>query len=161
MRYFATENGITTADKSGDSAWIEITEAQYLSGVEALSSGREVIIEGGFTLRDKQPSPDYEWQNGEWVYVPPVDPPEPEPMLVASPWQIRKALNHFGIRDQVEAHIANADQDTKDAWEWATEFREDNPFVSAAVVALAPTLNMTEAEAEAFKHQIFTLAVTL
>ena len=92
------------------------------------------------------------------VYAP---PPAPAPMLIASPWQIRKALNHFGIRDQIEAHIASADQDTKDAWEWATEFREDDPHVAAAVVALAPEINMTETDAEAFKHQIFALAVTL
>ena len=100
--------------------------------------------------------------DGNNLTPPEMSPPSvPEPMLIASPWQIRKALNHFGIRDQVEAYIANADQDTKDAWEWATEFREDDPHVAAAVVALAPEINMTETDAEAFKHQIFALAVTL
>ena len=126
MPYFATENAVTTADKSSDPAWIEITEAQYLSGVEALSSGREVIIEGGFTLRDKQPSPDYEWQNGQWVYVPPPVEPQPEPVIIVSPYQTRVALLNAGLLDTIETAIDAKGGAIKIKWEYATEFRSDD-----------------------------------
>jgi len=126
MRYFATENGVTTADKSADQTWIEISEAQYLGGVEALSSGREVIIEGGFATRDKQPSPDYEWQNGQWVYIPPPVEPQPDPIIVVSPYQTRVALLNAGLLDTVENAISAKGGAIKIKWEYATEFRSDD-----------------------------------
>ena len=54
--------------------------------------------------------------------------PEPNPILSCSPWQIRKKLNKEGLRAVVEEYVASeqATQDEKDAWEFATEFREDN-----------------------------------
>lgn len=84
MQYFATENAVTTEDKSGDAAWVAITAEQYTQAIDALASGLEVVVDGGFLIRQKQPSPDHQWQNGEWVYIqPPVEPPpEPEPRLV-------------------------------------------------------------------------------
>ena len=53
------------------------------------------------------------------------------PILSCTPWQIRKKLNKEGLRDAVEAYVASdqATQDEKDAWEFATEFREDNPLL--------------------------------
>lgn len=126
MRYFATENGITTADKSGDSAWIEISEEEYLIGVEALSSGREVIVDGGFLVREKQPSPDHEWRNGEWVYVPPPVEPQPEPIIVVSPYQVRVALLNAALLDTVENAINAKGGAIKIKWEYATEFRSDD-----------------------------------
>ena len=52
------------------------------------------------------------------------------PILSCTPWQIRKKLNKEGMRDAVEAYVASeqATQDEKDAWEFATEFLEDNPL---------------------------------
>lgn len=76
MRYFATYNTVTTSDMSGDPDWIEISEQQYNDGVDALMSGREIIVEDGFLIRDQAPSPEHVWQNGQWVLPP---PPEPEP----------------------------------------------------------------------------------
>ena len=57
--------------------------------------------------------------------------PEPLPILSCSPWQIRKKLNKEGLREAVESYVASeqATQDEKDAWEFATEFREDNPLL--------------------------------
>lgn len=56
--------------------------------------------------------------------VPPVLPAS------CSPWQIRKALNSAGLRQPVEDAIAtSADVAVKDGWEFATEFRSDDPFV--------------------------------
>ena len=69
--------------------------------------------------------------------IKPVEP-EPVPILSCSPWQIRKKLNKEGLRDAVEAYVASdqATQDEKDAWEFATEFREDNPLLINAASML-------------------------
>ena len=67
--------------------------------------------------------------------------PEPLPILSCSPWQIRKKLNKEGMRDAVETYVASeqASQDEKDAWEFATEFREDNPLLVNAASMLGIT----------------------
>ena len=67
--------------------------------------------------------------------------PEPLPILSCSPWQIRKKLNKEGMRDAVESYVASeqATQDEKDAWEFATEFREDNPLLMNAAAMLGIT----------------------
>ena len=64
--------------------------------------------------------------------------PEPLPILSCSPWQIRKKLNKEGLREAVESYVASeqATQDEKDAWEFATEFREDNPLLVNAASML-------------------------
>ena len=49
-----------------------------------------------------------------------------------TPWQIRKALNNQGLRQQVEDAVTQSDNiELKDGWEFATEFRSDDPFVLA------------------------------
>ena len=66
------------------------------------------------------------------------------PSLSCSPWQIRKKLNKEGLREAVEAYVASeqATQDEKDAWEFATEFREDNPLlVNAASMLGIPDIH--------------------
>ena len=54
---YATAGGVSRADKSGDPAWIEITDEQYAQALAGMQAGKIVSIEGGFAL---------------------VDPPEPE-----------------------------------------------------------------------------------
>jgi len=73
----------------------------------------------------------------------PADPiPEPIiPPISVSPWQIRKALNATGMRAAVEAFVTAADQDTRDGWERATEFREDDPLLVAAAASLGADLH--------------------
>ena len=63
------------------------------------------------------------------------------PILSCTPWQIRKKLNKEGMREAVEAYVASeqATQDEKDAWEFATEFREDNPLLVNAASMLGIT----------------------
>ena len=63
---------------------------------------------------------------------------EPLPILSCTPWQIRKKLNKEGLRAVVEEYVASdqATQDEKDAWEFATEFREDNPLLINAASML-------------------------
>ena len=69
--------------------------------------------------------------------IKPVEP-EPLPILSCTPWQIRKKLNKEGLRDAVESYIksSSATQDEKDAWEFATEFLEDNPLLINAAAML-------------------------
>lgn len=80
-------------------------------------------------------------------------PPPPAPVPTVTPWQIRKALNAAGLRTAVEAAVAAADQTTKDAWEFAQEFRRDNPLIAAVAV----TMGKTEQEID----DLFTLARSL
>ena len=72
-----------------------------------------------------------------------IKPAEPQslPILSCSPWQIRKKLNKEGLRDAVESYVKSeaATQDEKDAWEFATEFREDNPLLVNAASMLGIT----------------------
>lgn len=71
--------------------------------------------------------------------------------LVVSPWQIRQALNELGLRQQVENLVkSTTDQNIKDGWEFATEWREFHPFVQS----LGSKLNLTKSQI----HVIFVLA---
>lgn len=53
-----------------------------------------------------------------------------------SPRQIRQALTIVGLRASVEAAVAASDQDTKDWWEFATEFERNHIKVVAMINAL-------------------------
>ena len=66
----------------------------------------------------------------------PADP-LPPPVYTCSPWQIRKALNNQSLRQAVEdAVAASEDYALKDGWEYATEFRSNDPFVVSMGAAL-------------------------
>ena len=56
-----------------------------------------------------------------------------------SPRQIRQALSRAGLRASVEAAVASGDQDTKDWYEFATEFERTSPIVAALGTALGVT----------------------
>lgn len=73
--------------------------------------------------------------------------------LVVSPRQIRQALTRVGLRASVEAAVTAGDQDTKDWYEFATEFQRANPIV----VALGAALNVTDRQLD----DLWTLAGTL
>ena len=63
----------------------------------------------------------------------------PAPTVVASAWQIRKALNQLGLRQVVEDAVAQADQDTRDAWQYAKEFERTHALVINLGLALGKT----------------------
>lgn len=66
------------------------------------------------------------------AYVPPV-----AEVFRCTPWQIRKVLKVLGLRQGVEGAVAaSTDQALKDGWEFATEFRSDDPFVLQMGAAL-------------------------
>ena len=70
-----------------------------------------------------------------------------------TPWQMRKALNQLGLREQVETAVAAGNQDVKDAWEFATSFVRTDPLV----VAMQSVLGKTDAEVDA----LFMLGASL
>lgn len=73
----------------------------------------------------------------------PPPPPGPPPVPQAvTPLQARRAINAAGLRASIEAAIAAADQDAKDAWEYATEIRRDN----ALIASMAGALGLTSAQ---------------
>lgn len=83
----------------------------------------------------------------------PADPPPP-PVYTCSPWQIRKALNAQTLRNAVESAVAASnDQSLKDGWEFATEFRSDDPFV----INIGAALGKTPAEITALIQYASTL----
>lgn len=77
------------------------------------------------------------WLSIEGNAPDPADP-LPVPILSCSPWQMRKKLNKEGLRQTVETYVAIEDTpvEIKDGWEFATEFREDDPFVQQMAVML-------------------------
>ena len=86
------------------------------------------VITGEITEHPDDPSPT-------------IEPIIEDPVAVVascSPWQIRKKLNKEGLRNAVEAYVSSdqATQDEKDAWEFATEFLEDNPLLINAAAML-------------------------
>lgn len=57
-----------------------------------------------------------------------------------TPLQLRRALNQMGLRSAVEAYVAQAGGDVKDAWEWATTIRIDDPLLITAAQLLGVNL---------------------
>jgi hypothetical protein len=84
------------------------------------------------------------WAN---PFVPPTPPPSP-----VTPLQIRRALNAAGMRGMVEAALAQAPQDARDAWDYASEIKRDD----ATLNAMAAALGMSPAQID----NLFALAAT-
>ena len=83
----------------------------------------------------------------------PADPVAP-PVYTCSPWQIRKVLNAQGLRAAVESAVAASnDQSLKDGWEFATQFRSDDPFV----ISMGAALGKSPAEITALIQYASTL----
>lgn len=80
-------------------------------------------------------------------------PPAPAPSISVTPYQIREALNMLGLRAAVESAVAAGSQSLKDKWQFAQEFKRDNP----TVIELGLALGKTDAEMDA----LFQLAETL
>lgn len=74
-------------------------------------------------------------------------------VLSVTPRQLRLALTQIGIRSQVEAAVAAADQDTKDTWEFSTECLRDNPLLNMMGASLGKSQDDLDA--------LFALAATL
>jgi len=86
--------------------------------------------------------------------IPEPADPIPAPILTATQYKFRLALNKLGLREDVETAVAaSTNQDIKDAWMYADEFRADDELV----IALATAMNKTEEDIQI----VFELAQTL
>jgi len=70
-----------------------------------------------------------------------------------SPLQARKALRQAGMMSTITAALSAADEETREAWEYATEIRRDNVLLSA----VAAGAGMTDEQID----DLFRLAATL
>ncbi len=132
---FATNGGVSRADKSGDPSWIEIDEVQYAQALAGMSAGKLVSIDGGFALVDP-PAPE-----GPSA---PEDPPAPEPPTVVTRAQGKAALISAGLWAQVLVYVDAIDDPTQQALarvalDDTTEWRRDSPFLATAAAALGLT----------------------
>ena len=82
----------------------------------------------------------------------PVEIPAFVPESV-SPLQARKALRQAGVLSLITAALESASEETREAWEYATEIRRDNPFVCG----VASSVGMTGEQID----DLFRLAATL
>ena len=73
--------------------------------------------------------------------------------MVCGALQFRKALRQLGKMDAVKAYVEQADEETQEAWEYATEFKRLDPFITQGMAALG----VSDAEVDV----VFELAVTL
>lgn len=71
---------------------------------------------------------------------------QPQVPASVTPRQVRLLLLAQGLLPQVEALIAQQDEATKIAWEYASEFRRDDPLL----LSLAANLNLTEQQLDEF-----------
>lgn len=74
-------------------------------------------------------------------------------LTVVTPLQFRKALNQLNIRTLIEDYVKTLDDDSRDAWEYATVFERNNP----TIISAAEALNKTPEEID----DLFQLASTL
>lgn len=73
--------------------------------------------------------------------------------LPLSAWQVRKVLTQFNLRAAVEAGVAAANQNTKDAWAYAKEFQRDDPVL----MGMATALGLTKTQLDS----LFDIGITL
>lgn len=73
--------------------------------------------------------------------------------MVCGALQFRKALRQIGQMDAVRAYVEQADEETQEAWEYATEFKRLDPFVVGGMAALG----VSDEDVDA----VFELAMTL
>lgn len=80
-------------------------------------------------------------ENGNWVIrtVDPATLPPPVPYSI-TPRQCRLLLLQQGLMPQVEAMIAQSTDDVKITWEYALEFRRDDPILNTFAANLQPPL---------------------
>ena len=63
----------------------------------------------------------------------------PETSISLTPRQFRQALNAFGLRAMTESAVAQANQDTKDWYEFSTSFESTHPVVLQMAAAMGKT----------------------
>lgn len=110
-----------------------------------INNSTAIYRNDGWTITADQANTDYQAYLAWLSEGNTPEPADPAPPIVytCSPWQIRKALNNQGLRQQVENAVTASDNiELKDGWEFATEFRSDDPFV----ISMGDSIGKTEAE---------------
>lgn len=75
-----------------------------------------------------------------------VKPPQPVTVPQSiSPRQFRQSLTKYGFRSTVDTTIGGADQDTKDWYQFATQFERHHP----KTIAMAQAMGYTDAQMDA------------
>ena len=97
----------------------------------------------------------YDWIWNGSVFVEPEPPPPGPPVVPASitPRQCRLLLLNKGLLASVTAVIAQQNEDVRITWEYALEFRRDDPLINQ----LAPVLNFTQEMLDQFFIEAATL----
>lgn len=88
--------------------------------------------------------------DGETFAEPVIVTPAPASV---TPLQIRKALRQVGLKEAVDAMLANVPEEVAEEWEYATAIDRDNPTLQAA----AQGLQMSEEQVD----DLFRLAASL
>ena len=115
---------------------------RHTSFADAVKSGLPTIIKDSET--------EYRCYSYAERPPPPTLPIGPPPV---SAWKIRKALNATGLRAQVEAAVAVADQDVQDGWDTARDFERDHPLI----LSMVAQMGLPDEQVD----QLFALAATL
>lgn len=86
-------------------------------------------------------------EDGNWI-IQTIDPSTLPPAVPRSitPRQCRLILEQQNLLDTVEAMIAEQDKATRITWEYATEFRRNDPLLNQ----LATNLNLTDEQIDQF-----------
>lgn len=80
------------------------------------------------------------WTYADGEFAPPVIEPEPEPVIMSvGPLQLRRALREVGMYADVVAYVETAPEEVQEAWEYATEYRRDDPLFPVVQAAMGLT----------------------
>lgn len=71
------------------------------------------------------------------AYFAPIKDPVPR---TVTPLQLRRALRRMGLKTAVEAYVAQANEDVRDAWEYAFVIEIDDPLLVTAAQLLGVDL---------------------
>jgi len=109
-------------------AWMHSVPAPPCGEYEKLEQLPPVMVEGHLTQ--------------QWL-VTPYTPEEIEAAIlqkrtnmVCGPWQLRQALRATGNYELIKTAMETADELTKEAWEYASEYRRLDPLVEGLRLAL-------------------------
>lgn len=64
----------------------------------------------------------------------------PASVKIATPLQMRRALRAAGILSAVQALVDNADEETREAWQYAIEIRSDSALLLGLAAQMTPPL---------------------
>lgn len=131
-------------------SWVNVEDHRGATVYDTTTGLPETITVLGTIPSDKtldqKPAEYYVWNGSEWV----EDENLKRAAISAPAWAIRRALTQMGLRSATEQAVSQADQDTKDMWEYATTYRRISPFT----LAIANALNKTDADLD----DLFTIA---